>query len=160
MQHGGLCFHKRFGVSATEPATHRHSLSFHGTREVVLGTYCVLGGVFNVCVSVFLALLLCIQEVSGRLGKVSWSQRKVSAPGGSVIPSGPCWAAGGARHGDSRMGRWGQTRGGARPALALSLTGSGQCPAAKGRGLAYAHKLISSASAWPPAQSGCLHCRP
>lgn len=52
------------------------------------------------------------------------------------------------------------SRRGARPALALSLTGSGQCPAAKGRGPAYAHKLISSASAGPPAQSGCLHCGP
>lgn len=50
------------------------------------------------------------------------------------------------------------SRRGARPALALSLTGSGQCPAAKGRGPAYAHKLISSASAGPPAQSGCLQC--
>lgn len=52
------------------------------------------------------------------------------------------------------------SRGGARPALALSLTGSGQCPAAEGRGPAYAHKLISSASAGLPAQSACLHCGP
>lgn len=66
----------------------------------------------------------------------------------------------GATHTDSRTGRWGQSRRGARLALALSLTGSGQCPAAKGRGPAYAHKLISSESAGPPAQSGCLHCRP
>lgn len=66
----------------------------------------------------------------------------------------------GATHADSRTGRWGQSRRGARLALALSLTGSGQCPAAKGRGPAYAHKLISSESAGPPAQSGCLHCGP
>lgn len=51
------------------------------------------------------------------------------------------------------------SRGGAGPALALSLTGSGQCPAAEGRGPAYAHKLIFSASARPPAQSLCLQCR-
>lgn len=52
------------------------------------------------------------------------------------------------------------SKGGAGLALALSLTGSGQCPAAEGRGPAYAHKLISSASAGLPAQSGCLHCGP
>lgn len=51
-------------------------------------------------------------------------------------------------------------KGGAGLAPALSLTGSGQCPAAEGRGPAYAHKLISSASAGPPAQSACLHCEP
>lgn len=60
-----------------------------------------------------------------------------------------------------RGSSWKQmSKGGAGLALALSLTGSGQCPAAEGRGPAYAHKLISSASAGLPAQSGCLHCGP
>lgn len=42
---------------------------------------------------------------------------------------------------------------------ALSLTGSGQCPAAEGHGPAYEHKLIFRTSAEPPAQSVCLHSR-
>lgn len=42
---------------------------------------------------------------------------------------------------------------------ALSLTGSGQCPAAEGHGPAYEHKLIFRTSAGPPAQSVCLHGR-
>ncbi len=42
---------------------------------------------------------------------------------------------------------------------ALSLTGSGQCPAAEGHGPAYEHKLIFCTSAGLPAQSVCLHGR-
>lgn len=42
---------------------------------------------------------------------------------------------------------------------ALSLTGSGQCPASEGHGPAYEHKLIFRTSAGPPAQSVCLHGR-
>lgn len=49
MQHEGLCFHKWFGVSVAKPATHHHPLSFRETGEVILGTYCVLGGVLTVC---------------------------------------------------------------------------------------------------------------
>lgn len=99
--------------------------------------------------------------VGGERGWRAGSQRKASAPGGVCLL--PLGLLEGATHADSRRGRgswWGQNRRGARPALALSLTGSGQCPAAKGRGPAYAHKLISSESAGPPAQSGCLHCGP
>lgn len=104
-------------------------------------------------------------RVSGR----AWLQSRIPEDSrgsrGPVLPSVPSWAAGETRHGDSRVGgggvAWKQmSRGGAGPALALSMTGSGQCPAAEGRGPAYAHKLISSASAGPPAQSGCLHCGP
>ena len=112
-----------------------------------------------------LAPLLCIQEVSGGGG---WTEDGDPGPRGKPrLQAGVCLLLEallglleGATHADSRTGRWGQSRRGARPALALLLTGSGQCPAAKGRGPAYAHKLISSESAGPPAQSGCLHCGP
>lgn len=108
----------------------------------------------------FVAPPLCIQEVSARLGIES--QRKALAPGGLAAPLALAGLLEDPGLETVRCGRWGQERSkpsrrGAGPALALSLTGSGQCPAAKGRGPAYAHKLISSASAGLPAQSGCLH---
>lgn len=155
MRRRGLCFHKWFGVSAT----HRHPLSFRGTGEVVLGTHCVLAGVLTVC---FWHLYCAYRRCWG--GDQGWrprSQRKALTPGGvCLLIEALLGLLEGATHADSRTGRWGQSRRGARPTLALSLTGSGQCPAAKGRGPAYAHKLISSESAGPPAQSGCLHCGP
>lgn len=104
MQREGLCFHKWFGVSVAKPATHHHPLSFRETGEVILGTYCVLGGVLTVCVTVFVAPLLCMQEVSGRLGMQSRIPEESLGSRGPVLPSSPCWAAGGARHEDSRVG--------------------------------------------------------
>lgn len=100
----------------------------------------MFGGVLTVCVSVFVAPLWCTQEVSGSSGLEPQIPEESLGSRGPVLPSGPCWAAGEARHGDSRMGRGGgggggqawkqMSRGGAAPALALTLTGSGQCPAA------------------------------
>lgn len=69
-----------------------------------MGTYCVLAGVLTVCVSVFVAPLLCIQEVSRRPGVESGIPEESLGSRGPVLPSGPCWAAGEARRGDSRMG--------------------------------------------------------
>lgn len=59
---------------------------------------------FWLCVTVFVAPLLCIQEVSGRLGMQSRIPEESLGSRGPVLPSSPCWAAGGARHEDSRMG--------------------------------------------------------
>lgn len=53
----------------------------------------MLAGVLTVCVSVFLAPLLCIQEVSGETGDGDPGPRgKPRLQGGSVFSCGPCWA--------------------------------------------------------------------
>lgn len=52
---------------------------------------------------VFVAPLLCIQEVSGRLGMESGIPKESLGSRGPVFPSSPCEAADGARHEDSRM---------------------------------------------------------
>lgn len=57
-----------------------------------------------VCLCVLVAPLLCIQEVSGRLRMESWIPEESLGSRGPVLLSSPCWAAGGAMHGDSRMG--------------------------------------------------------
>lgn len=95
------------------------------------------------------------------LGSLCGPAAKESA-GSKGLPSSP-W--GRDRLGGRRVGRrmrlrpWGEGGGCGGLPSALSLTGSGQCPAAEGHGPAYEHKLISSASAGPPAQSACLHSR-
>ncbi len=83
MLHEGWCFHKWFGVSVTKPATHRYPLSFCGTGEVILGTYCVLGGVLTLC----LWHLHCAhRRCRGDRGWSLRSQRKALAPGGLSSP--------------------------------------------------------------------------
>lgn len=123
---------------------------------------------FWLCLIELVTLVLCLGMGVGETKAAALDPRgKLWLQGGLSFPLPHPGLPGEIRRGDSRMGveGWGaawkhMNRGGAGPALALSLTGSGQCPAAEGRGLAYAHKLISSASAGPPAQSGCLHCGP
>lgn len=65
----------------------------------------MLSKILTVCVSVFVAPLLCIQEVSGSAGLESRIPEESLGFRGPVLPSGPCWPAGEARHRDSRMGR-------------------------------------------------------
>lgn len=123
---------------------------------------------FWLCLIELVTLVLCLGMGVGETKAAALDPRgKLWLQGGLSFPLPHPGLPGEIRRGDSRMGveGWGaawkhMNRGGAGPALALSLTGSGQCPAAEGRGLAYAHKLISSASAGLPAQSGCLHCGP
>lgn len=75
-----------------------------GQGKLSWGTYCVLDGVLTACVSVFVGALLCMQEVSMCPGQESWIPEEGPGSMGPVLPSGPYWAAGEARRGDSSIG--------------------------------------------------------
>lgn len=78
--------------SASLPHTAIHYLSV-GQGKSSWGPIVCLLGVLTVCVSVFLAPLLCIQEVSGEPGDGDPGPRgKPRLQGGSVFSCGPCWA--------------------------------------------------------------------